>query len=126
MFLIDNNRDNVVDGLCIKDNFNACVPPTAALVNKFQRQMDYCVSLAKANGFRNFVFTAHLNHVTFFKWRNSYIFNPVARYNGWSYEFMMVRPLSFVINKHLAAGIKFRFAVVGEMGATLAKFPAVS
>ena len=56
-------------------------------------------------------------------WRNSYVFNPTAKINGYSYQDVLLEPIANAVLS-LPKDAQVDFAMQGEMGGTLFDYPS--
>ncbi|KIY96863.1 hypothetical protein MNEG_11101 [Monoraphidium neglectum] len=82
-----------------------------------------CFKAAVSAGFTGIQILNHIDSQDGTQWRNFLSFDPMARYGGWSYEDVVVRPSSEALKAVIKPHQKVWFMMSGEMGRSIFDFP---
>lgn len=107
---------NKMNNFCLQKE--SCFPLTPARVESFQKKLISCLNFALKNNLE-VLYTPHLdssgkNYV----WRNSLIFDPLLKNEGYSYYDLFIGPLLKCENQK-----NIILSMQGEMGATIFSYP---
>ena len=97
--------------------------PTPAGVEAWKRGLQRCFKAAVAAGFTGLQVLNHIDAHDGSTWRNLLDFDPLAKYNGWSYEDVVVRPAAEALRAVVKPTTKVWFMVSGEMGRSVFGHP---
>lgn len=120
----DINSKNEVKGYYIKkivngqDTFEQMSSSNIAYLSL---NLKNCIQTAYGQGFLIIVTTPHLDWKpgsSGYSWRNGYIFSPTAKIDGFSYDDVLLQPLSKAVLS-LSNNARVDFSMQGEMGGTL-------
>jgi hypothetical protein len=132
-----SNARGAVALYCVMDGtegHHACIPWTPALVANFRDSLALCFAEAMRGGLTVSV-RPHLDDASPARaWRDGLAFDPLADYGGWSYKQIMLNPVADALalalketraeRERAAKPAKVYFSLQGEMGVTIARFPA--
>ncbi|KXZ41591.1 hypothetical protein GPECTOR_376g168 [Gonium pectorale] len=125
----DRNQDGGVDAYCYMDSDMDCITHTAASIASFRAGMELCFRRAVEEGL-GISIVPHLDDGgKTAAWRNGLLFDPKKKYNGFSYQQVMLDPIADALAAALAAKpswvgpIPVWFALQGEMSATVIHHP---
>ncbi len=118
-FLSDNkNRPRF---FCINNTLGKCEYISENLINRIFSKLETCVSQVPKSIHTQFSF--HLNDRNSSKvWRNYLLVDPIAKYNGWSYQDILITPLIQLVS-NLNRSSNSSISMQGEMGASVFKYP---
>ncbi|GFH11981.1 uncharacterized protein HaLaN_07588 [Haematococcus lacustris] len=120
-----------VRNYCYNDGSGSCNKFSQASIKRFEDGLALCFGAALDAGFSTIAITPHVDcgddgewHVS--KWRNGLEFNPRQKYDGYSYEEIMLQPLARALARYESDSRlkRIHFALQGEMGATVMRYPA--
>lgn len=125
-FYVVLNDNNEVQQYLFGDSSNGIkhVPFTKDIIDYFSSRMYLCMKTAYDNGM---VVSTHpqLDIEPGSRgeaWRNGYVFNPTQKIQGYSYDDIMLSPLSNAA-LNLGRDAQIDFSMQGEMGGTLFDYP---
>eukprot|EP00775_Hariotina_reticulata_P004880 gene4880-5125_t len=123
-FYVDANKDFVPEHYCFKPGTaEECVRFTAADIAVWTQAFIPCLQYAVGQGF-DIAFTPHLDDgLGSGQWRNAMLIDPLRKYGGFSYTDIMLKPLADAMAAVLAPQTRVWFAMQGEMGLMVFKYP---
>ncbi|KXZ42868.1 hypothetical protein GPECTOR_113g280 [Gonium pectorale] len=123
-------RGQPVTEYCYMDSSQTCIRFDPASAASFRSGMELCFRQAIAAGL-GISLVPHLDDGGSSNiWRNGLVFSPKTKYGGMSYQEVMLNPLADALAAAIVAepagrrGVPIRFALQGEMSATVLRFPA--
>ncbi|GBF99164.1 hypothetical protein Rsub_11609 [Raphidocelis subcapitata] len=97
--------------------------PTTPLVLLWKAGLERCFNAAVSAGFSGIQILNHIDHEEGATWRNFVTFDPAARYDGWSYEDVVLWPAAQALKAAMGPDTRAWFMLSGEMGRSLWAFP---
>jgi len=106
---------------CFNTTDSKCTPVTGEVIHKIQEKIQTCLKDIPIETEINISF--HLNDTKGNEsvWRNEIIFDPLAKYEGVSYEDFLITPILLALESK--SNKEVRISLQGEMGATLFSYP---
>jgi hypothetical protein len=110
-------------GYCLHRGSGNCEEFSPELIRILETHWTKCIAAVAQAGL-DLSIIPHLNDgASAGFWRNGLIFDPLAKYNGYSYWEVVISPLARAILAGAGAAIKVEFSLQGEMGATVFNHP---
>ena len=97
--------------------------PTRQALGLWKYGLQRCLRAAVEAGFTGLQVLNHVDSDDGAAWRNFLDFDPLAKYSGWSYEDVVVRPAAEALRAVVRPATKVWFMVGGEMGRSLFRHP---
>ena len=102
---------------------NTCEAMTQELIVEIENKLLECSVIAAEAGV-NLSFVPHLDDGEGKGlWRNNLVFDPLKKYQGFSYKEIILDPIKRIIQKVNHNNLSIDFAFQGEMGATVFHYP---
>lgn len=104
-------------GWCYKNGYLRCEAVTAASIKTLQDGMASCAQYAVDSGFKAVVLIPKIDYNEFYYWRNDLWFNPLDKFDGFSYVDILLTPFAGALNAVAAkapAGVNFYLALQAE------------
>jgi hypothetical protein len=112
-----------VKSFAFKDPVGNYRPPTAELVQRWQKGLEDCFRYAVGQGIEGLQVLNHIDAYQGKSWRNLLDFEPTTKYDGWSYEDLVLRPTASALANATLPETKIWYMVSGEMGRSLFEHP---
>lgn len=123
-YWMDSRQANVVDYYCAMDGAMYCHGFSSDRVDSFREGMRACMQAA-VDKHLSISLVPHLDDGSGRNsWRNGLLYDPLAKYGGYSYDDVMVKPLVQALQQvHFHSDTRVWFAITGEMSATVMRYP---
>ncbi len=110
-----------VESYCFNTEDAKCTSVSEKLIKSIKNKMHQCFNLVPDGAEINISF--HLNDTKGDQsvWRNEIVFDPLEKYNGFSYEEFLIKPILLALDPQKKHAV--RLSLQGEMGATIFSYP---
>jgi len=110
-----------IDRFCLRDEYWACQDINSGLLTKYTDLLASCMKKAVDAGV-GIAVLAHLDNMKEYTWRNVLQFSPTAKYNGYSYADVVLKPMATAVNKAIRPGTEVIFTLQGETGKSISQY----